>query len=129
MSDYLVRELGKMEERPWPEWRHRNPITVRQVARLLKPFGIRPKLLRAGDDVSRGYRLKDFEETFSRYLPPTPGSAPLHRYNVDVARVSAGSDPLHAEVDVTDENPLKASSGAGCNGVTDRIAQMEGGVI
>ncbi len=66
--------LHEMEERPWSEWgRKQKPISMPQVARLLKKFGIRPKVLR-DDGVARGYLLKDCEDTFSRYLSPIPSA-------------------------------------------------------
>ena len=34
-SEELCRELGKMEDRPWGEWRHGFPIRPAQLARLL----------------------------------------------------------------------------------------------
>ncbi len=68
-SASLVEDLGKIEEHPWPEWRKGNPITSLQIARLLKPFGIRPKPIRFGSGLARGYELSWFEDAFIRYLP------------------------------------------------------------
>ena len=31
-----------MEDRPWPEWRKGNPISTRQLARMLKLFKVNP---------------------------------------------------------------------------------------
>jgi hypothetical protein len=75
----LVAELERMEERPWPEFRRGKPITPRQVASLLRPFGIRPTTIRLTDGaVSKGYLSESCIEAFSRYLPPSPPSNPLH---------------------------------------------------
>jgi hypothetical protein len=68
-SSEICTKLGDIEEHPWPEWRNGQPITVRQLARLLEPLGIRPKQLRMGDANIRGYELDDFADGFSRYLP------------------------------------------------------------
>jgi len=68
-SAQVVTSLAQMEERPWPEWRHGQPITPRQIASLLKPFGIRPKVLRVGAATPRGYEIGDLADAFSRYLP------------------------------------------------------------
>jgi putative DNA primase/helicase len=64
--------LGEIEEHPWPEWRDGKPITVRQLARMLEPLGIRPKQLRMGDANIRGYELGDFLDSFARYLSDLP---------------------------------------------------------
>ena len=57
-----------MEERPWPEWRNGRPITQRQLARLLEPFGIKPKTIWIDDRSAKGYDIKWFEDVFARYL-------------------------------------------------------------
>ncbi len=67
-SKGLIERLIQIEERPWLEWSHGRPLTVRQLARLLKPFGIYSKNLRFDDYVSKGYELGQFEDAFSRYL-------------------------------------------------------------
>jgi Protein of unknown function (DUF3631) len=45
--------------------------TQGKLANVLKPFGIRPKSVRIDiRSTPKGYRLKDFEDAFSRYLEP-----------------------------------------------------------
>ncbi len=73
-SAELEKALGEMEHRPWPEWKHGKPITVRQIARLLNPFGIRPKTIRIEDATPKGYERDSFTDAFSRYLPPNPSA-------------------------------------------------------
>jgi putative DNA primase/helicase len=74
-SATLVYELGAMEERPWSEWRQGKPITAPQLARLLKPFSIRPRNIRIGTAVGRGYHRWQFEDVFGRYLPEVSQTA------------------------------------------------------
>ncbi|MGH7564882.1 MAG: DUF3631 domain-containing protein [Gemmatimonadota bacterium] len=45
-------------------------LTSRDVARLLKPFGIKPRKIRFGDRTAQGYRLEDLQDAFDRYLAP-----------------------------------------------------------
>lgn len=71
----LVNALVEMEDRPWPEWRRGNPLSVTSLSRLLNPFGIAPKTLRIETERRKGYALEDFSETFSRYLPDTAFSS------------------------------------------------------
>lgn len=68
-SAEIVAALAMMESRPWPEWRHGKPMTVRQLAHLLKGFGISPRQLWVDNEKVRGYELADFEDAFKRYLP------------------------------------------------------------
>ena len=72
-SEVIVRALAQMEDRQWPEWRHAQPITPRQVAALLKPFGIAPKVVKfPGGLTARGYHLEQFADAWGRYLDPLP---------------------------------------------------------
>lgn len=67
----LLAALAAREDRPWPEWNGGSPITASQLARLLKPFGIRPTTIRIGTETAKGYRFADFDDAFARYLPPS----------------------------------------------------------
>jgi Protein of unknown function (DUF3631) len=67
-SAEIVAYLGTLEDRPWPEWRGR-PITAGGLARLLKPFKLRPRTIRLSDNTTaKGYSRDGFERAFSRYL-------------------------------------------------------------
>jgi len=118
-SDELVAALIDMEERPWCEWRHGKPLTKNSLARLLKPFEVRSRALRIGSVVQKGYALKDCQDAFDRYLPPTP---PAQSVTTLQANNDAGSSGFKNETPdnrVTDEKTLQPNSGAGCNVVTD----------
>jgi putative DNA primase/helicase len=65
----ILKALHDKEERPWPEWNKGKPITSRQLASLLKPFGIVPKELWREGKKTRGYERSDFMDAFGRYLP------------------------------------------------------------
>jgi len=70
LSSYdIVQALKGKEDRPWPEWRNGKPITAPQAARVLRPFGIRPKTIRVGDKTPHGYLRNQFEDAWARYLP------------------------------------------------------------
>jgi putative DNA primase/helicase len=71
-SDDIVRELGQREDRPWSEWSRGKPITVRQIAKLLRPFGVVPRQKWIEAENHRGYERGDLEDAFDRYLPPEP---------------------------------------------------------
>jgi hypothetical protein len=79
----LLRRLVANEEGPWGRWwgteveREAAPRSAAtDLARKLKPFGVRPQKIRLGDDSVRGYLREDFEATWSTYLPlsGTPGT-------------------------------------------------------
>ena len=65
----LVAKLCADNDSPWAEWKRGNPITQVQLARLLKPYGIAPELIRLpGCTVIRGYIRGQFEDAWGRYL-------------------------------------------------------------
>jgi putative DNA primase/helicase len=74
----LVEALGVREDRPWSEWKRGRPVTARQIARLLKPFGIHPRQFWTDGTKVRGYELPDFADAFSRYLTADPVEAVGH---------------------------------------------------
>lgn len=63
-STDLCDALCDLDESPWNEWRGGRPISTRGVAKLLKPFGIKPQRNREGSF----YRRMDFADAFKRYL-------------------------------------------------------------
>jgi putative DNA primase/helicase len=48
----------------------RASITDHRLAASLRPFGIRPRTVRFGNETAKGYRLHHFTDTFNRYLLP-----------------------------------------------------------
>lgn len=75
----IVKALGKMEDRPWPEWKRGQPITARQLARLLRPYGIRPQQLWDPATASkvRGYEREQLADAWARYVPPADPVEPV----------------------------------------------------
>jgi len=117
----IADNLGKMEERPWPEYgKTGKPITTRQIARLLKPFGIKPVTHRFGIDTAKGYLLESFKDSFSRYLDDlsvTP-SQPINEEGFsDNQSVTEVTD--RTVTDVTDKNQQDTASHKDCYHVTD----------
>lgn len=114
LSADLVRALAGMEERNWLDWSHGKQINTRQVASLLKPFGIAPKTLRTADGRGKGYELDQFTDAFARYLPT------LIRDTVTSLENKAVSKNLIRDVEkfVTDEKTQKPLEKSLCHGVT-----------
>ena len=72
LSRDLLTKLCRDPEMDWSTYNNGNPISMRQIARKLKGFGISSKDLRAlnfhGKQVrGKGYDVQDFEDAFSRY--------------------------------------------------------------
>lgn len=54
-SSELVGDLLMLEDRPWAEWRHGRPVTAQSVAKLLKPFGVKARVLKLNGAPARVY--------------------------------------------------------------------------
>ncbi len=67
-SGELCNILCNLEESPWGEWRRGSPITTRGIAKLLKPYGIKPRRDRNGSC----YWQTDFTDPIKRYLSDHP---------------------------------------------------------
>jgi hypothetical protein len=67
-SAEIIDELLRREDAPWQEWHKGKPITQAGIARLLKPFGIRPKQHRYEDRRAgiSSYERISFDDAFSR---------------------------------------------------------------
>jgi len=64
----LAEWLGGLEGRPWEELLRGGDVSEYWVAQRLRPFGVRPRTLRMGEQVAKGYTLDELRETFKRYI-------------------------------------------------------------
>ena len=60
-SHDLCMRLAGLTGRPWLNWKGRSPLGPKSLSLLLRPMGIKPKLMRIEDCPVRGYKLEDFE--------------------------------------------------------------------
>lgn len=67
-SAELIKHLCEDDEMPWATYNKGQPISPRQVARLLKEFGIGTSSVRLGKDTAKGYQRVHFDDVFARYL-------------------------------------------------------------
>jgi Protein of unknown function (DUF3631)/RepB DNA-primase from phage plasmid len=65
----LITALCMDTERPWAAYSRGEQITDRQLAKLLRPFGITSGTVHPpGAPDAKGYRRADFEDAWARYL-------------------------------------------------------------
>jgi Protein of unknown function (DUF3631) len=64
----IVHALTKMEGQPWADFDRGQPITASKIAKLLRPFKIRPRQVRVGATKTQGYKAEQFTWVFKRYL-------------------------------------------------------------
>lgn len=108
--------LAWMHTRPARPWDVDGPMTARNLARLLMPFEIRPRVQRIGkDDPARGYQLQDFMEhwqTHFRFDPAVVTRARQSQIINNDAGCNAVTDSRAASNSPT-ANPLSAAKSNG----------------
>lgn len=65
----LIKALCMDEEAPWASYNFGKPISPRQLANLLKSYGISSKTVRQEDGrTPKGYDAGQFQDAFGRYI-------------------------------------------------------------
>jgi len=98
-SATLVKTINANDDLPFGAWRDGKGLDGRGFARLLKPYGIKPRgTVRIGDDTAKGYHATDLADAWARYLRPSQASQASH-----ADQQSPETPPEHRDVtDVTD---------------------------
>lgn len=84
-SEEIVESLKKLEDSPWSDWNYGRGLTQNALSRQLRHFKIKPIQQWVNSKNQRGYSLKQFKDTFTRYLstpePPVLSARPLEANN------------------------------------------------
>ena len=119
------RNLSGMEERPWPEFKKGNPITTRQIARLLKRFGIKPKTIRTSEGTPKGYSADDLKDVFSRYTRPPSATNATSLENKGLGDFPSATN----QPDVADGKQPNFFKNKDCCGVAERCSKRKRRII
>ena len=65
-TEHILPELHRAPEAPWRDW-YGHPLGDRDLARLLKPYGIRSKDVKIGGTVRKGYHRDQFAAAWRSY--------------------------------------------------------------
>jgi hypothetical protein len=108
-STTVLQRLHKLDEAPWADW-YGHPLSPRDLAKLLRPYGVRAKNVREhGGEPRKGYARSDLHEPWARYVP-LPALRPLHD---DETPAQAGRER------VADAQPRSATSATSLGPVAD----------
>ena len=115
-----MESLRDLEESPWANFAI--SLTVNKLAWYLKPFGIRSKQIRIGDN-KKSYMKESFDDAWARYLAPSGGDSGEtgeprklgHTYepNETTASVNGNVSDGQQEQSVPNVSDVSAQSG-GC---------------
>ncbi len=68
-SKAVLDRLCRLDEAPWDDLFGKR-LDARGLAARLRPYGIKPKVIRIGNATPRGYERADFLDAWARYLTP-----------------------------------------------------------
>jgi len=69
LSRELVDWLDCFKDRPWREGMRGKEVTELWLAQQLRTYGVRPRNMRVGEKVGKGYFWEELLEVFRRYIP------------------------------------------------------------
>jgi hypothetical protein len=67
----ILADLCALEDAPWSDLKGK-PLSDNQIARRLRQYGVKSKVIRVGTTTPRGYVREDLFDAWRRYLPPLP---------------------------------------------------------
>lgn len=73
-GETILEALRKIPEAPWGDYFGR-AVTARDLAKLLKPYGVTATDVKIGGVTKRGYRRDHLHDPWTRYLPPPHGGS------------------------------------------------------
>lgn len=116
----LLKALCENEEWRWATYNKGRPIAARQVAAILKGYGINSTNVNLGGDKRpKGYIKADFEDAFARYIsvsgPSSPvlSATPLHHNDFNKLRGKFPATPAEEVAGEKPCNPLKSQESSG----------------
>ncbi|MGI9085994.1 MAG: DUF3631 domain-containing protein [Aeromicrobium sp.] len=104
-TEDVLEALVEMDESPWGDIRGKE-LDARSLSRRLAKYGIKPKNIRTGERVVKGYETTDLHDAWSRYLPqvavPDIHSSKRGEEGLD------DSSPVGDDKSATSATPLQA---------------------
>ncbi len=118
-SNDLVEALIDKKESPWCDWNRGKGLTQNGLAKLLKPFSLKSKTMRIGEDRRNGYELSDFTDAFKRYIPlipPISSMTPCQPNNINELKINQNVTDKNDVTDKKQDNLLDLKD---CHNVMD----------
>jgi hypothetical protein len=105
-SRELAVALERRGDRPWLELRRGKRVTEAWLAQRLRPYGIKSRTIRIGEEVSRGYLEGEMIETFRRYIP----RAEVAALNAELSERTEAASVVGCQQEATERREGETSS-------------------
>jgi hypothetical protein len=98
-TEEIITALIAMDDAPWADLRGK-PLDARGLARRLSRYEVKPRNVRLGDRIVKGYSSTDLSDPWSRYVGPSPIAAAT-----TATPLPESQDEFEAEFDFSEEPP------------------------
>jgi hypothetical protein len=122
-TEDVLDRLKVDPEAPWAGWNEGKGLSPRGLANLLRPYEIKSKQTRFGEETRKGYLREQFEDAWQRYLPPSVPSMRNKRNNGLNKPETPDSQAKQEGSVFRIENPEKPLEQANVSDVSDRSAK------
>ncbi len=109
-TNEILKELNEMTESPWGEIAGGKPLNDRGLASRLRGYGIRPRDLRIGAEVRKGYHRVDLWDAWQRYTSSHPAESATSATEATVEQNGGASELQTTETSATNV-PASETSG------------------
>jgi hypothetical protein len=91
-TEQLLEALNRLDDAPWADLRGK-PLDARGLARRLRPYDVRPRVIKVGDTTFRGYVREELHDAWQRYLPESTRDDVTSETGKTVSVVTSVTDP------------------------------------
>lgn len=127
-TQHLVAELNRLPERPWGDGRGGKGLSVHQLCRAMRRFGVQSRSVRFGEVTAKGFVIDDFADAFARYLADETGTPAQQHQNGSIRSPAEPAHVLDVPVSENDEssgNPARVPLVPVVTEPGDAIARFE----
>ncbi len=99
-TETILSRLHDLDEAPWGDW-YGKPLNPRDLAKLLKLYGIKSRYVRIGADGRKGYYREDLQDVWQRYAPAAQSVSAVSGVSPLASTDTADTADTHTRQDCT----------------------------
>ena len=122
-TEHILQALHELDESPWADLRGK-PLDARGLSRRLTKYDVKPKNMRIGERIVKGYDAADLADAWSRYLTQVAGPELHSSRRGEEGEEAQGTLPLPLPASATPATPLQAGT---CDVCGERMVDLGDG--